>query len=181
MSNLLIRPVQPADIATIHRIYSLNVAQGTASWELVPPDETEMRRRIQGVLDQGYPYFVGEIDGRVVGYSYASSYRPRPGYRFTVEDSIYVDEAYQRRGIARRLLSTVIDRCSELGFRQMIGIIGDSANTPSIELHQAMGFTHMTTLPAIGFKFGRWLDSVMMQKALGDGATSLPTEEPLAR
>lgn len=181
MSNLLIRPVQPADITTIHTIYSHNVAHGTASWELTPPDESEMRRRIQGVLDQGYPYFVGEIDGRVVGYSYASSYRPRPGYRFTVEDSIYVDEAYQRRGIARRLLSTVIESCGERGFRQMIAVIGDSENLSSIELHRALGFTQVALLPAIGFKFGRWLDSVMMQKTLGEGNATFPTVEPLAR
>lgn len=181
MSDLLIRPVQPADIATIHAIYSYHVVYGTASWELTAPDEAEMRRRVQSVLDNGFPYVVGEIDGRVVGYSYASSYRPRPGYRFTVEDSIYVDEPYQRRGIARKLLSTVIDRCVEQGFRQMIGIIGDSANIASIELHRSLGFTHMTTLPAIGFKFGRWLDSVMMQKTLGEGGTNLPTVEPLAR
>ena len=176
MSDLLIRRVQPDDLPAIHALYSLHVTHGTASWELTAPDEAEMRRRMQSVLDSGYPYFVAEVAGELAGYSYASSYRPRPGYRFTVEDSIYVDARYQRRGIARKLLNTVIDACAEQGFRQMVAVIGDSENKASIELHRALGFSHVGMLPGIGFKFGRWLDSVMMQRTLGTGSSSLPDE-----
>lgn len=175
MSNLLIRPVQSTDLPVIHAIYSHNVLHGTASWELTPPDEAEMRSRMQGLLDKGFPYFVAEIEGKLVGYSYASSYRPRPGYRFTVENSIYVDGNYQRRGIARKLMTTLIDRCTAQGYRQMIAIIGDSENGASIELHRALGFVHIGTMPGIGFKFGRWLDSVLMQKTLGEGSETLPS------
>ena len=177
MGDLLIRPVTFADVGAINRIYGQSVLTETASWELVPPDEAEMRRRMTALLDGGYPYFVATLDDNLVGYSYASSYRPRPGYRFVVEDSIYVDPAYQRQGIARRLLSTVIDACAAQGKRQLIAVIGDSANHASIALHQSLGFSHTVCLPSIGFKFGRWLDSVMMQRALGAGDTTLP-EEP---
>ena len=176
MSELIIRRVQPDDLPAIHALYSHNVTHGTASWELKPPDEAEMRRRMQSVLDGGYPYFVAEIEGALVGYSYASSYRPRPGYRFTVENSIYVDARYQRLGIARKLLTTLIDACAQQGYRQMIAIIGDSENKASIELHRAVGFFPIGTMPGIGFKFGRWLDSVLMQKTLGEGSDTLPNE-----
>jgi len=177
MGDLLIRPVTLADVGAINRIYGHSVLTETASWELVPPDEAEIRRRMTALLDAGYPYFVATLDDKLVGYSYASSYRPRPGYRFVVEDSIYVDPAYQRQGIARRLLSTVIDACTARGSRQMIAVIGDSANHASIALHQHLGFNHTVCLPSIGFRFGRWLDSVMMQRALSTGDTTLP-EEP---
>ncbi len=174
MSNLLIRPVHLDDITAIHTIYSHNVLHGSASWELTPPDRAEMTSRLQAVLDKSFPYFVAEIDDQVVGYSYASSFRPRPGYRFTVENSIYVAEGFQRRGIARQLMITLIDACATQGFRQMLAVIGDSANSPSIELHRSLGFVQVGLLPVIGFKFGRWLDSVWMQRALGDGAGTLP-------
>ena len=174
MSALLIRPVRLDDITTIHAIYSHNVLHGTASWELTPPDRADMLGRLQAVLDKGFPYFVAEIDGQVVGYCYASGFRPRPGYRFTVENSIYVTDGFQRRGIARQLMSTLIDACTTMGFRQMLAVIGDSANTPSIELHRSLGFVQVGLLPSIGFKFGRWLDSVWMQRSLGDGARTLP-------
>jgi phosphinothricin acetyltransferase len=116
------------------------------------------------------------LDGCVVGYSYASSYRPRPGYRYTVENSVYVDLSLQRRGIGRALLSTLISACETQGFRQMIAVIGDSQNVGSIALHRALGFVHIGTMPNIGFKFGRWLDSVLMQRTLSEGATTLPRE-----
>lgn len=173
---LTIRTVAPDDLPTIHAIYRNSVLTETASWELVPPDESEMRRRMQVILDQGYPYFVATLEGRVVGYCYASSYRPRPGYRFTVENSIYVDRAYQRRGIARQLMTTLIDACTTQNFRQMIAVIGDSANRASIELHRSLGFVHVGLLPTIGFKFGRWLDGVLMQRALGEGRMTLPEQ-----
>lgn len=172
--GLMIRPVTLDDVPTISAIYGKSVLTETASWELTPPDEEETRRRMQTLLDQGYPYFVATIGGQVVGYSYASSYRPRPGYRFTVEDSVYVDSAYQRRGIARQLLTTVIEACTAHNFRQMIAVIGDSANLASIELHRSLGFVQVGLLPTIGFKFDRWLDGVLMQRALGEGSATAP-------
>lgn len=172
--EVVIRPATLTDVAAINAIYGYSVLHETASWELTPPDENEMRRRMQTLMEQGYPYFVAEHAGQVVGYSYASSYRPRPGYRFTVEDSIYVNPAYQRRGIARRLLTTVIEACTAQNFRQMIAVIGDSANIGSIELHRSLGFAHVGLLPTIGFKYGRWLDGVLMQRALGAGSATLP-------
>ncbi|MBX3010592.1 MAG: N-acetyltransferase [Caldilineaceae bacterium] len=173
--TLTIRPVTFADLPTITAIYGRSVLEESASWELTPPDASEMARRMQALLDQDYPYFVAEVAGRVVGYSYASSYRPRPGYRYTVEDSIYVDPAYQRRGIARTLLTTLIDACTARHFRQMIAVIGDSENRASIDLHQRLGFVQVGLLPTIGFKFNRWLDGVLMQRALGEGNSSLPS------
>jgi len=172
--DFIIRPVTLDDVPTISAIYGKSVLTETASWELTPPDEEEMRRRMQALLDQSYPYFVATISGQVVGYSYASSYRPRPGYRFTVEDSVYIDSAYQRLGIARQLLTTVIKACTARNFRQMIAVIGDSANLASIELHHSLGFVHVGLLPTIGFKFDRWLDGVVMQRALGEGNATSP-------
>lgn len=174
--ELMIRPVVLTDISAINRIYSDSVRTWTASWELDPPDDAEMARRVEAVLAQEYPYFVAYLGDQLVGYSYASSYRARPGYRFTVENSIYVDPPFQRRGIARQLLQTLIDACTQQGYRQMVAVIGDSENHGSIALHRTLGFTQVALLPNLGFKFGRWLDSVMMQRALGDGGTSLPTE-----
>jgi phosphinothricin acetyltransferase len=170
----VIRSVRLEDVVAIHAIYSYNVLHGTASWELTPPDEAEMRRRIQNVLDQDYPYFVAELDGSVVGYTYASTYRPRLGYRYTVENSVYVKPGLQGQGLGRLLLRTLIEACETQGFRQMIAVIGDSKNITSIRLHESLGFTHAGLLPNIGFKFGRWLDSVIMQRQLGEGATTLP-------
>ena len=174
--ELTIRPVTLADVPAIHAIYSNSVLTYTASWELAPPTEDEMRRRVQAILDQGFPYFVGLLEQNLVGYTYASTYRPRPGYRFTVEDSIYVDPAYQRRGIARQLLTTLIDACTAKGFRQMIAVIGDSDNVASISLHRDLGFEQAGLFRNIGFKFDRWLDGVYMQRALGDGAHSKPQD-----
>ena len=172
--TVIIRHATLDDIPPIHAIYSNSVLQETASWELTPPDAAEMGRRMQGVLEQGYPYFVATLDERVVGYSYANNYRPRPGYRFTVENSIYVHPAFQRRGIARQLMTTVVEACNARGFRQMIAVIGDSENHASIALHRALGFVQVGLLPTIGFKFGRWLDGVLMQRPLGEGNTTLP-------
>ncbi|MEZ4706562.1 MAG: N-acetyltransferase family protein [Caldilineaceae bacterium] len=174
--DLIIRPVMPEDVPSIHAIYSESVLTYTASWELTPPTEDEMRRRVLAILDQGFPYFVGLLDQKLVGYTYASTYRPRPGYRFTVEDSIYVNPAYRRRGIARQLLSTLIDACTAKGFRQMMAVIGDSDNMASITLHRNLGFEQVGLFRNIGFKFDRWLDGVYMQRALGDGAKTLPED-----
>ena len=171
----LLRPATLSDLSAIHAIYGYNVVHGTASWELQAPDAAEMQRRMTTILDQGYPYFVAEIDSVVVGYTYASSYRPRPGYRFTVENSVYVANGQQRRGLGRLLLGQLIDACATQGYRQMVAVIGDSENRASIALHRCLGFTQVGFLPNIGFKFGRWLDSVVMQRALGEGADSPPS------
>ena len=176
-SPVEIRSVTLEDAPAIHAIYSESVLHGTASWELIPPDLDKIRRRINAIIEPGFPYFVALIDGQLAGYCYASSYRTRPGYRFTVENSIYVDPHYQRRGIARTLMAVLIDACTAQGFRQMIAVIGDSDNAPSIDLHRALGFEHVALLPAIGYKFGRWLDSVQMQLALGKGSSTLPDDE----
>ena len=174
MSAVSIRPATPADIPAITRIYADAVKHGTASFELEPPDEAEMARRQRTLVDGGYPYIVAEIDGTLAGYAYAGPYRPRPAYRFSVEDSIYVDPNAQRRGVGRVLLEHLIEECERRGFRQMIAVIGDSAQAPSIELHRALGFRMIGAVENVGYKFGRWLDSVNMQRALGAGATTKP-------
>jgi L-amino acid N-acyltransferase YncA len=174
MSSASIRPATLADIPAITRIYAQSVSTGTASFELEPPDEAEMARRMQALFDGGYPYIVAEIGGAIAGYAYAGSYRPRPAYRFSVEDSIYIDPKAQRRGVGRLLLQHLIEECERRGFRQMIAVIGDSAQTPSIELHRALGFRMVGTVENVGYKFGRWLDSVNMQRALGPGAMTEP-------
>jgi L-amino acid N-acyltransferase YncA len=174
MSEPKIRPATPDDVPVITRIYAHAVRHGTASFELEPPDESEMHRRLTALLDGGYPYLVYESAGAVLGYAYAGAYRPRRAYRFSVEDSIYVDQGAQGRGIGRILLARLLAAAEARGFRQMIAVIGDSAQEPSIALHRAAGFHHIGTLEAVGFKFGRWLDTVLMQRALGPGAAALP-------
>jgi phosphinothricin acetyltransferase len=174
--SLAIRPAARADIPAITRIYADAVTHGTASFELEPPNEAEMMRRMQAVLDGGFPYLVAEVDGAVAGYAYASFYRTRPAYRFTVENSVYVAPDRQRRGIGITLLKTLIEACTARGFRQMIAVIGDSDQAASIGLHKACGFEPAGNLKSIGFKFGRWLDTPLMQLALGPGSTSLPAD-----
>ena len=169
-----IRTAVFSDIPAITRIYAHAVKTGTASFELEPPDETEMKRRMQAVLDGKFPYFVAEAAGAVAGYAYASFYRTRPAYRFTVENSVYVAPDTQRRGIGKSLLIKLIEACTALGFRQMIAVIGDSNQAASIALHKACGFEHVGNLRNIGWKFGRWLDTPIMQLALGPGATVPP-------
>jgi L-amino acid N-acyltransferase YncA len=174
MNPVIIRAATFADVAGIHAIYSTNVLHGTASWELTPPTLAEMQGRMAAILGAGYPYFVAEHEGQLVGYTYASAHRPRLGYRYTVENSVYTADHMHRRGIGRLLLERLIHACAAQGFRQMIAVIGDSQNIASIRLHQVLGFTQVGLLPNIGFKFDRWLDSVLMQRPLGDGATTLP-------
>jgi len=172
--RLLIRAVTAADIPAITAIYDHAVRHGTASFELEPPDAAEMARRRQALLDGGYPYLVAEADGAVAGYAYAGAYRPRPAYRWSVEDSVYVAPAMHRRGIGAALLGGLIAEAEQRGFRQMVAVIGDSAQTASIELHAALGFRRIGAVENVGFKLGRWLDTVLMQRALGEGATAPP-------
>jgi L-amino acid N-acyltransferase YncA len=172
--SLLIRPVAAADIPAITAIYDHAVRHGTASFELEPPDAAEMARRRQALVDGGFPYLVAETDGTLAGYAYAGPYRPRPAYRWSVEDSVYVAPALQRRGVGRTLLDRLVAAAEQRGFRQMIAVIGDSTQTPSIELHRAAGFHMIGTVEHVGHKFGRWLDTVLMQRALGPGAASPP-------
>jgi L-amino acid N-acyltransferase YncA len=174
MSNPSIRAAGAADIPVISRIYAHAVRHGTASFELEPPDETEMARRQRALLEGGFPYLVAELDGAVAGYAYAGPYRARPAYRFSVEDSIYVAADAHRRGVGRALLDRLIVESEARGFRQMIAVIGDSAQLPSIELHRTAGFRLIGAIESVGFKFGRWLDSVLMQRPLGPGASTMP-------
>lgn len=175
--SLVIRPATLADIPAITRIYAHAVKHGTASFELEPPDEAEMTARMQALLDGKFPYFVAEIDGAVAGYAYASLYRTRPAYRFTLEDSVYIAPEAHRRGIGKALLVKLIETCTALGYRQMIAVIGDSAQAASIGLHKACGFEPAGNLKNIGFKFGRWLDTPLMQLSLGPGAKTLPDSD----
>jgi phosphinothricin acetyltransferase len=177
MPTLEIRPATEADLPAVTEIYQHAVLHGTATFELIPPDLAEMTRRFRALMDGGYPYFVATIDGEVAGYAYAGAYRPRPAYRFTVENSIYLRPASHRRGIGLWLLRRLIEECERRGHRQMIAVIGDSANAGSIGVHSACGFEMIGTHPNVGLKFGRWLDTVMMQRALGQGATTIPGDD----
>ena len=169
---MLVRDAREDDVAQIQAIYAYYVRHGTASFEEEAPDLAEMQRRRREVLARGLPYLVAELEGRVAGYSYATPYRTRSAYRFSIENSVYVDPAHPRAGIGRALLAELIARCERGDWRQMIAVIGDSAHAASIGLHASLGFRHVGTLEAVGFKFGRWLDSVLMQRALG--STALP-------
>ena len=161
-------------MSDIQAIYAHHVAHGFGSFEEVAPDIAELTRRRADFVSRGLPYLVAEVDGRVVGYAYASPFRPRSAYRFTVENSIYVDPAATRRGVGRSLLAALIAECTALGFRQLVAVIGDSQNASSIRLHEALGFRHAGRLVSVGRKKGRWLDSVLMQLTLGPGDTAEP-------
>jgi len=173
-SGILIRPVRPTDVHDIATIYAYAVEHGTASFEIEPPSEAEMATRLKMLLDTGYPYLVADAGGAVAGYAYCGPYRPRIAYRYSVEDSVYIHPRAARRGIGRMLLTELVAQAVDRGYRQMVAVIGDSDQTPSIELHRALGFTEVGTLKNIGFKHGRWLDSVLMQRALGEGAETMP-------
>ncbi|MBA4791958.1 MAG: N-acetyltransferase [Rhizobiales bacterium] len=167
---MLIRPATPDDIPAIAAIYGEAVRTGTASFELEPPTAEEMLRRQAAVIAGGYPYIVAlDADGALLGYAYASAFRPRIAYRFTVENSVYVDPTAQGRGVGRALMDDLIARCEASGFRQMVAVIGGSDNLGSIALHRACGFYDVGVLKATGFKFGRWLDTVLMQREMGAG------------
>lgn len=166
---IIVRDATPTDLPTIQGIYAHHVLYGLASFEEMPPDIAEMERRYRDVVGRGLPYVVAEIDGRVAAYAYAGPYRARPAYRHALEDSVYVAGDAVGRGLGRAALAAVIDRATARGYRQMIAIIGDSGNVASIRLHEALGFRHVGTLRAVGFKLGRWVDSVLMQLSLGPG------------
>jgi L-amino acid N-acyltransferase YncA len=174
VNGLSVRASTEADMARCAEIYGHHVLHGTASFEVDPPDLTEMKRRRLAVLETGLPHLVAERGGRVLGYAYAGNWRPRPAYKFSVEDSIYVDQDAVGQGVGKALLPVLIEQCTRLGKRQMVAVIGDSTQTPSIRLHAACGFEMVGTLKSIGFKFGRWLDSVLMQRPLGVGDTTPP-------
>jgi L-amino acid N-acyltransferase YncA len=171
---LVIRPSRESDIPAIAAIYAHAVLHGTASFELEPPSEAEMARRRAALLADGFPYLVAEEDGVILGYAYAGQYRPRPAYRFAVEDSIYIAPNRQGQGIGKALLGELIRICEAKGFRQMVAVIGDSQSLGSIATHRACGFEPSGVVRNVGFKHGRWLDQVLMQRSLGDGAATAP-------
>jgi L-amino acid N-acyltransferase YncA len=174
MQKIIVRPAALADIAAITRIYADAVVNGTASFEIEPPDEAEMTRRQAALLNNGYPYLAAEVEGAIAGYAYAGPYRSRPAYKWSVEDSIYVAPAMHRKGIGGLLLRRLVAESEQRGFRQMIAVIGDSAQIGSIAVHERAGFSHIGTLRSVGFKHGKWLDTVLMQRALGKSDTTTP-------
>jgi L-amino acid N-acyltransferase YncA len=177
MSAYTIREATEADVPAIARVYEHAVLHGTATYELVPPPEAEMLARFRAVTGDGYPYIVAEdAGGTVLGYAYGSAFRTRPAYRWTVEDSVYLDPAAQGRGIGSALLARLVELCHALGFRQMVGVIGGSDHQPSLRIHEKAGFRHLGVMEATGFKFGRWIDTVLVQLPLGEGNGTPPDE-----
>ncbi|WP_080836519.1 GNAT family N-acetyltransferase [Agrobacterium genomosp. 13] len=172
VSSLTTRPCEEADITAITEIYRDAVLHGRASFEIDPPTAEAMAERRRLLVAGNYPYLVGEFDGKIAGYAYAGAYRARPAYGAAVEDSVYIDPAMKGLGIGRKLLDALIEEASARGFRQMIAVIGDSANAASIGVHRAAGFEHVGTFKSIGWKHGQWLDTVLMQRALGEGDTT---------
>jgi len=176
MPALLIRPSSAADLPAITAIYCEAVLHGTGTFELEPPDQPEMTRRRDDVLGKGLPWLVAERAGQVLGYAYANHFRPRKAYRFCLEDSIYLHPDARGQGVGRVLLAELVGRCEAAGARQMLAVIGDAANAGSIGVHAALGFEHTGVLKASGWKFGRWLDVVLMQRSLGTGASTPAAE-----
>lgn len=170
----ILRDARESDMPAVQAIYAHHVIHGTASFELEPPTLEQMLQRRADICANGLPYLVAERDGEVVGYAYATPYRPRPAYRFTVEDSVYVREGMAGFGIGHALLAAVIQHCTASGRRQMVAIIGNSENSASIRLHTRLGFRQVGVFESVGFKHGRWLDTVIMQRELGEGASATP-------
>ncbi|WP_246008334.1 GNAT family N-acetyltransferase [Afifella aestuarii] len=178
-ASLTIRPAEAADIPAITKIYAHAVLHGTASYELDAPDEAEMLSRFETILAGGHPYLVATRGDEILGYAYAGAFRARRAYRYMVEDAIYIHPEAHRQGIGRRLLEALIQESERRGFRQMVAVIGDgSRHVASVGLHAALGFRNAGTITASGFKFGRWLDTVWMQKELGEGGSTLPDRDP---
>lgn len=176
MTALILRPSTEADLPAIAAIYGHHVLHGTGTFETEVPDLAEIARRRADVLSKGLPWLVAERDGELLGYAYANHFRPRLAYRFCVEDSIYLADTARGQGVGRLLLAELVARCEAAGARQMVAVIGDAANGGSIGVHRALGFEHTGVLKASGWKFGRWLDVILMQRALGTGATTAPAE-----
>lgn len=173
-TNLHVRDAEDADLPAIQAIYAHHVLHGLATFEEVPPSVTELAGRRAAIIDAGLPYLVAEREGRVVGYAYAASYHPRPAYRYTIEDSIYVADGLGGGGIGSALLASLLARCEAGPWRQMLAVIGNSGNAGSIALHRKLGFAPVGTFTAVGFKLGQWVDTVLMQRVLGAGAASRP-------
>ena len=172
-----LRPACEADIPAITAIYAREVTELVNTYEYEVPGEAEMAGRMRDILDRGYPYLVAVVDGQLAGYAYANSYRTRIAYQWTVENSVYVSAAHQGRGVGSALMQALIDACTERGYRQMVAVIGEPSNTASIRLHERFGFHLVGVFQGLGRKHGRWLDTVQMQRALGDGAHSAPSNE----
>ena len=177
-AEVTLRTAGEGDAAAIAAIYAPHVRQGLATFELTPPDAVEMATRMRAIADAGHPWIIAERASRAVGYAYAGPYRLRPAYRYTTEDSIYLAPDAMGQGIGRRLLDALIAACEARGDRQMIAVIGDSGNAASIGVHAAAGFAHVGVLRSAGRKFGRWIDVVLMQRALGEGDATSPSAEP---
>jgi phosphinothricin acetyltransferase len=179
MQQVTVRPARPEDLPRVREIYAHHVLNGLASFEETPPDLAEITRRFEATREGGMPYLAAEDSNtkEVLGYAYAGPYRPRPAYRFSVENSVYVAPGLEGRGVGRALLEALIGRCTALGLRQMIAVVGDSGHLPSIAFHESLGFTRVGTLRAVGFKFGRWVDSVILQRALGGGGETPPEQD----
>ena len=172
-ANVSICACEEDHVAAITTIYAHHVLHGLASFEIEPPSEDDMQRRLD-IVSRNYPYLVAECAGEVVGYAYASPYRLRPAYRHTAENSVYLHPAWSGRGIGRQLMSALLAECEARGLRQIVAVIGDSANFASIALHKSLGFREVGVLRSVGFKFDRWVDSVLMQRALGAGDSTPP-------
>ncbi len=173
-SGHIVRNAEISDLGAVQAIYAYHVRHGLASFEETPPDPTEIERRFRATIDDGLPYLVAELDGKTRGYAYAGRYRARPAYHYSLENTVYVEPGYEGRGLGSALLGALIARCEERGYRRMVAVIGDSANQASIRLHERLGFQKCGVIPSVGFKFGRWVDSVLMERPLGPGDTSLP-------
>jgi L-amino acid N-acyltransferase YncA len=172
--SVFVRDATDADLPAVQRIYAHEVRHGVATFEESPPSVAELRSRRDAIVREGLPFLVAELTGEVVGYSYASGYRPRSAYRYTIEDSVYVAERHQRQGVGYGLLAALIERCERGPWRQLVAVIGDSGNPGSIALHERHGFRWAGTLTAVGFKLGQWIDTVLMQRPLGPGNDRLP-------
>lgn len=170
----LIRPSRDTDIPAITAIYGHHVLHGTGTFETEPPSEADMTQRRADVLAKGLPWLVAEVDGTVVGFAYGNWFKPRAAYRFSVEDSVYLAPEHAGKGLGRALLAELMLRCERAGVRHLMAVIGDSDNAGSVGLHRALGFEMVGTVRACGWKFGRWLDIVIMQRALGAGSASPP-------
>lgn len=171
----IVRDATDTDVGAIREIYAHHVANGLGTFEEKAPTVDEMRARYAAAVAAGMPYLVATLEERVVGYSYVTAYRPRPAYRYTVEDSVYIANAERGRGIGSALMSSLITRCEAGPWRQMVAVIGDSANSGSISLHEKFGFHHVGTIQAVGYKFDRWVDTVIMQRELNDGSRTKPS------